>query len=157
MSKKVFVIALVLAVVLTASLSLVLSTGSARQSTTIHVIEHVDTDLVTDTGAEGDSLGDILTFANPIYDEADAEQVGTDQGFCVRVVVGEAWECMWTTFLADGQITVEGPFYDTKESTFAITGGTGAYQNARGQMQLKFNAAGATRLDFIFEIYDEGM
>jgi len=40
-------------------------------------------------------------------------------------------------FLPAGQITVEGPFYDNgTDSMFAITGGTGAYQEACGQMRL---------------------
>jgi allene oxide cyclase len=42
------------------------------------------------------------------------------------MVVGESWECIWTTLLPRGQITVEGPFYDTRDSVLAITGGTGA-------------------------------
>jgi allene oxide cyclase len=36
--------------------------------------------------------------------------------------------------LADGQITVEGPFYDAGDSTLAITGGTGAYVHTTGEM-----------------------
>ena len=39
-------------------------------------------------------------------------------------------------------MTVEGPFYDTRDSVLAITGGTGAYANARGQMELKSLAGG---------------
>jgi allene oxide cyclase len=30
------------------------------------VIEHANTDAVTDTGKKGDPAGDLLTFANPI-------------------------------------------------------------------------------------------
>ncbi|MEI9929556.1 MAG: hypothetical protein WDM89_03035 [Rhizomicrobium sp.] len=46
---------------------------------------------------------------------ANKNKVGTDQGYCVRVVVGKAFECIWTTMLAGGQITVEGPFLDAGE------------------------------------------
>jgi hypothetical protein len=102
----------------------------------IVVTEHADTDATTDTGAAGDSAGDVLTFANPVFDAANATQVATDQGYCVRTVAGSAYECNWTTFLPKGQLVVEGPFYDTKDSTLAITGGTGAYKNARGTMDL---------------------
>jgi allene oxide cyclase len=100
------------------------------------VIEHATTDATTDTGAAGDSAGDILTFANEVFDRADAHSVGTDQGYCVRIVVGKSYECNWTTILSDGQITVEGPFLDTGDSTLAVTGGTGRYRNARGFMEL---------------------
>jgi hypothetical protein len=36
-----------------------------------------------------------------------------------------------------GSLVVEGPFYDTRGSTMAITGGTGAYSRARGVMHLQ--------------------
>ena len=75
-------------------------------------------------------------------DEANAKQVGTDQGFCVRTVVGQAWECVWTVMLDGGQITIEGPFFDTKDSVMTITGGTGDYAGATGQMKLH---AGTTK------------
>ena len=39
-----------------------------------------------DLGAKGDSLGDLLVFANKVYDAANKTQVGTDQGYCVRTV-----------------------------------------------------------------------
>ena len=47
-----------------------------------------------------------------------------------------------------GQITVEGPFYDTHDSVLAITGGTGAYANARGSMELR-SRAGGTEFAFL--------
>jgi hypothetical protein len=100
------------------------------------VTEHADTDATTDTGATGDSAGDVLTFANDLFDAADTTKVGTDQGYCIRTVAGAAYECNWTSFLPGGQVVVEGPFYDTKDSTLAITGGTGAYKKAGGTMDL---------------------
>jgi allene oxide cyclase len=109
---------------------------------TITVIEHATSDTTTDTGAPGDSVGDILTFANDVFDAKDAHKVGTDQGYCIRTVKGAAYECNWTTFLPNGQIVVEGPFYDAKDSVVAITGGTGRYSNARGTMELHARAGG---------------
>jgi hypothetical protein len=123
---------------------------SAREVLT--VVEHADTDAVLDLGAKDDSAGDLLTFANPVYDAANKTQVGTDQGFCIRTVVGKSWECFWTTFLKDGQITVEGPFLDTGDSVVAITGGTGKYAGARGQMKLHYRNPKGTELDFVFEL-----
>lgn len=117
---------------------------------TIKVVEHADNETVTDTGMVGDSVGDILTFANPVFDEANATKVGTDQGYCVRVAAGEGWECEWTVFLAEGQISVAGPFFDTKESTLAITGGTGAFKNASGEMALGFRQTPPPKVEFNF-------
>jgi hypothetical protein len=111
--------------------------GRASHGKSVTVVEHATTDATTDTGPAGDSAGDILTFANEVFDAKDANKVGTDQGSCIRIVPGESYECTWTTFLPGGQITVEGPFYDKKDSTLAITGGTGRYRNARGSMDLQ--------------------
>jgi allene oxide cyclase len=117
----------------------------------IHVVEHATTDATTDTGDPGDTSGDILTFANDVFDASDSTKVGTDQGYCIRITAPGSYECNWTTFLEDGQITVEGPFFDTSDSVVAITGGTGAYRNARGQMVLKARNGG-TEFDFIFRV-----
>lgn len=118
---------------------------------TIHVIEHATTDVTTDTGPPGDSPGDVLTFANDVFDAANAAKVGTDQGYCIRIQAPGSYECNWTTFLSGGQITVEGPFFDTADSTLAITGGTGRYRNARGQMELRARSGG-TEFDFVFHV-----
>jgi hypothetical protein len=117
----------------------------------ITVIEHATSDTTTDTGATGDSVGDVLTFANDVFDPGNTKEVGTDQGYCIRVVAGSAYECTWTTFLPGGQIVVAGPFYDAKDSTLAITGGTGRYRNARGTMDLHARAGG-TEFAFVFHV-----
>ena len=117
----------------------------------ITVIEHATSDTTTDTGATGDSVGDVLTFANDLFDAADTQKVGTDQGYCLRVVAGASYECTWTSFLPGGQIVVSGPFFDTKDSTLAITGGTGRYRHARGTMDLHARAGG-TEFAFVYHL-----
>ena len=118
----------------------------------LQVVEHADTDTVVDLGAKGDSAGDLLTFSNPVYDAANKTKLGSDQGYCVRVVVGKSWECFWTLILAGGEITVEGPFYDTSDSVLVITGGTGKYAGAKGAMKLHARDAKSTSYDFIYEL-----
>jgi allene oxide cyclase len=120
---------------------------------TVHVIEHATTDAVTNGSATTDMAGNVLTFANGVFDSANSKKVGTDQGYCIRIVVGKTWECNWTTFLAGGQITVEGPFSDTGDTVLAITGGTGKYRNARGQMELKYHNKDGTEFDFVFDLH----
>ena len=122
--------------------------GGAR---VITVIEHATTDATTDTGAQGDSAGDMLTFANEVFDAKDAKKVGTDQGYCIRTVAGKSYECNWTTFLPGGQITVEGPFFDARNSTLAVTGGTGRYRRARGTVALQSRANGG-KFAFVFRL-----
>jgi len=126
--------------------------GKGHHGKVIHVIEHATTDSISNQGGgPGDAVGNILTFSNDVFDQNDSVKVGSDQGYCVRLVLGESWECNYTTFLAHGQITVEGPFYDTHDSVLAVTGGTGAYANVRGSLELK-SRAGGTEFDFIFHL-----
>jgi hypothetical protein len=126
--------------------------GQKRHGKVVHVIEHATTDAISNTGGgTGDAVGNILTFTNDVFDQNNAAKVGSDQGYCVRLVVNQSWECNWTTFLPHGQITVEGPFFDTHNSVVAVTGGTGAYANVRGSMELKARAGG-TEFDFIFHL-----
>ena len=120
----------------------------------ITVVERATTDAVLDTGAQGDSAGDILTFANEVYDEANAAKAGDNNGWCIRTVVGKAWECFWTLTLAGGQITVEGPYLDGKDSVLAVTGGTGEYAGTRGDMQLHARNAQGTEYDFKYNLTD---
>lgn len=136
--------------VLAVSLSLVGANAYAGEA--LHVVERATTDAVTDTGATGDSAGDILTFANEVFDRANATKLGDNQGFCVRTAVGKAWECWWTLWLAGGQITVQGPFLDKGDSVLAITGGTGKYASSRGQMKLHARNEKGTEYDFVYEL-----
>jgi allene oxide cyclase len=115
------------------------------------VVEHADTDAVTDTGDPDDTAGDLLTFANPVYNADDTAQVGRDQGDCIRIDPDSGrWECRWITYVGGGALTVEGPFYDAKDSTMAITGGTGEFNNVRGSMDL--HALSPTEYRFTFWI-----
>ena len=120
----------------------------------LHVIEHATNETTTHVtpGAKGDSVGDLLTFANPVFDATDKTQLGTDHGWCVRVVPGKSWECFWTLLLKDGRITVEGPFYDSGDSLLVVTGGTGKYAGARGQMTLHDRGTTPTSYDFAYEL-----
>jgi allene oxide cyclase len=119
---------------------------------TVHVIEHALTDTEIPTGGGKDVKGNILTFNNPVFDTANKTQVGHDEGFCTRLQVKLGiWECLWTTFLKGGQITVQGPYYDTRNSVLSITGGTGAYEGARGEMNLNARDGGK-EYDFIFHL-----
>lgn len=128
--------------------------GAFAQPQELKVTEHNTTQVITDVGASGDSAGDILTFGqNEVFDADDKNKVGFDQGICFRIVPGKAWECVWTLALEKGQLTVEGPFYDKGDSVLAITGGTGEYAGARGEMALSDVSGGAgTAYSFTYRI-----
>ena len=122
------------------------------QTTTLKLVERATTDAVTDLGKKDDSAGDLLTFANEVFDESNAKRVGADNGWCIRTVAGKAWECFWTLALADGQITVQGPFLDAGDSVLAITGGTGRYAGVSGDMNLHARNAEGTEYDFVYNL-----
>jgi len=125
------------------------------------VIAHATSDTVVDNGEEGDSIGDTLVFANDIYDAEDANLIGSEQGSCIRVkpasgkdAVDGLWECSWTVALAAGSITVQGKSADDgAATTLSITGGTGEYADASGEMVLEPINGGA-EWKFTFRLDD---
>ena len=130
---------------------------SAYAGETLHVVEREITNTTIHLGAKGetDSMGDMIVFANPIFDSTNTRQLGVVQGNCVRVIVGKSWECFFTLVLASDRITLEGPYADTGDSVFAITGGTGRYIGAKGQMttHVRDSKAGATPVaDMTYDI-----
>ena len=123
------------------------------ESSDLHLVERALTDTTSvHAGKEADNVGDILTFSNPIYDATNTRQLGRDQGYCVRVIVGRSYECHWTLQLSSGQIAVDGPFFDTSDSTLAIIGGTDRYVGAHGEMSLHARDANSTSYDFVYHL-----
>jgi allene oxide cyclase len=132
--------------------ALATSSSGSPADPRVKVIEHATTDTVIDTGGAGDTSGDLLTFHNKVYGPHNARVVGHDLGTCIRINPGAgSWQCSWTTFLSGGQITVSGPFYDTRDSVLAIIGGTGVYAHATGTMSLHARKGG-TEYAFIFNV-----
>jgi hypothetical protein len=140
--RKTFITTIIIAFVVLAlaTFSVVLTRSPfihANSTQNIHVIEHLTNVAVGQFHPPADSAGDQLVFHNLLFEAADKHQVGQTNGDCVRTVVGKVYECFLTVFLSTGQLTLEGPFYDSgADSMLAITGGTGADQEARGQARL---------------------
>jgi hypothetical protein len=83
------------------------------------------------------SVGDMLAFSTPLYDEANA-RAGTAHVSCVVTRGGKgprvSYQCNGTFVLKDGSIAVDAAFVEAEGGniTVAITGGTGAYEGANG-------------------------
>ena len=120
-----------------ADMSLIAAGPAAADPQETKVTEHATTDAVTDIGAKGDGVGDILTFANEVFDADDKNKIGTDQGICFRTVPGKTWDAQ----PGKGQVW---PFNHTGDSVFAITGGTSDYAGAQGDMLLSAYGTRAT-------------
>lgn len=102
----------------------------------LQLIERPVGETLVDLPPKGDSIGDIVVLVNPIFDANERTQLGKDQGYCVRTVIGKQYECVWTLILGAGQITAEGPVSDSGDSTLAVTGGTGKYIGAKGVLKI---------------------
>ena len=108
----------------------------------LHLFERSEGDLAfIDTGAPGPSIGDRLVFSNPIFD-TEGNRVGRDGADCLIVRIDasappdrqQVVQCTISVQFAEGQITVQGLAQGT-DNVFAITGGTGAYREAKGEVR----------------------
>jgi allene oxide cyclase len=118
----------------------------------IKVVERPTNETTAHISAKTDAPGDILSFANPLYEATNKTSIGADQGFCIRTVVGKSWACNWTNQLKEGTITVTGTFNDAGDSTLVIVGGTGKYAGAHGTMLLHTRTGKPEGYDFTFDL-----
>jgi hypothetical protein len=97
---------------------------------------------IIDTAPEGDTPGDQILFTDTLLDQA-GRRVGHDEARCTLMFGGDV--LCDATFVLDGQgqLTIEGVGL-----TFAVTGGTGQFRKARGQMQETFLPTGEFRFAF---------
>ena len=109
---------------------------------TIRLVDKLVSEANLDLGETGDGPGDRFVFAGDLF-KGD-EKVGDDGGECtiVRLVerVAATANCVATLRLPGGQITVQGLVTFTDESepiTVAVTGGTGRYREADGEMTIE--------------------
>ena len=130
-------------IVLITATTLVLVACSQETSQTLVTIAdaRVNTAQYTDTGEPGDSVGDILTFDQPLLDK-DMKEIGNNSGTCVRTRVGYSFQCQWTLTLENGTIQVSGRELDQGTSTLSIVGGTGKYSGISGEMESSNNNDG---------------
>jgi allene oxide cyclase len=80
------------------------------------------------------SLGDQLIVSNLLFDSAN-KRVGSLQAVCTTVKAGRdnaTYLCQGVAHLNDGDLLLEARLQDQVTISGAITGGTGAYANARG-------------------------
>ena len=94
-----------------------------------------------DNGEPGDSVGDVLTFDQPLLNE-DMQEIGNNSGTCIRSRVGHSFQCQWTLTLEYGSIQVAGREYDLGTSILSIIGGTGKYSGISGEMESTNNDNG---------------
>jgi hypothetical protein len=104
---------------------------------TIRVVAITVEEEFLDLGAEGFSLGDQGVFSENLL--KGGEEVGHSGGVCtVTSLEREEVHCVVTAWFEGGQITVQG-LIGVASETFAlpITGGSGKYKGAEGEVHVR--------------------
>ena len=97
-----------------------------------------------DTGKPGPSAGDMAVIHDGVL--RNGAPAGSYNQVCTVAALGSSpftseSECVGSITLKDGTITMAGPFVPAKaEQSAAITGGTGAYRTARGEVVVRAEA-----------------
>lgn len=94
-----------------------------------------------DRGEPGDTVGDVLTFDQPLLDE-NMNEIGNNSGTCIRTRVEHSYQCQWTLTFEDGSVQVAGREFDQGTSSVSIIGGTGNYSGISGEMKSTNNNDG---------------
>ncbi len=104
---------------------------------TIRVVEHDSQQKFVDFNHNNrPDVGDMFAFAGTLTNPSSHKRVGTVQGNCT-VLFGDTANCLATaTVTGRGTIEVAGASGDAKDFDIAVTGGTGQFQNARGQIHI---------------------
>jgi hypothetical protein len=141
MSRRLHALAALTLLLLAAA---VMATGAAsgtsvsddRGGQVIHLTTKQVHQGFVDNGDPGFSVDDQFVFSNDLY--RNGEKVGEDGGTCTvtRIAAGGAatLHCLGTNSLPGGQIAVQGLAAPDEPFELAITGGTGRYRKARGQV-----------------------
>jgi allene oxide cyclase len=120
----------------------------------IHVIELPTKATFTDLNSTGLSQGDLFVATNKLVAPSDRSRVvGHEDDTCTLVAVtaaGGRFECTTTAFLGGGSVMAQGPFNVGGSARLAVTGGTGRYRNARGQVIAR--DLGNDKADLVFTL-----
>jgi hypothetical protein len=157
---KVVALAVVLAVAFSAVgfASTSRTSGQARHGVqVIHVTSVTAQDAFVDAPPTDFSVGDSYVVSEDLF--KGTKQVGDAGGSCITVRVAATASvaaCEETFRLADGQIVAQGlvtfdPAVGGTAFTWAITGGTGAYSTARGEVDV-VESNGGVNSDLTFRI-----
>ena len=127
-------------------------------------VDHEETLRLLDTGATIDVFldggdpghaGDREVFRDTLVWARDHSPAGKAEGHCTVIEASTATTtCTIVTTLRHGTLTTEGVgvFVPGATSTAAVTGGTGAYEGAKGHATFLFNPAGESPVTFVLSL-----
>jgi hypothetical protein len=150
---RTLIVASIAATAILGSAATAASSGSSQVEGKVHVLEvHRDAghdvflDVDHSTTPEKpvpESVGDQTVFNAKFL--VGNDQVGREGGACTLVELPSIYHCNSTNWFDKGQLTVQfiGDFSSKEAGHFAITGGTGAYRGARGEVKYVAKPDGA--------------
>ncbi|XP_030526311.1 allene oxide cyclase, chloroplastic-like [Rhodamnia argentea] len=89
------------------------------------------------------SLGDLIPFSNKLYSGDLQKRVGITAGICILIQnkpekKGDRYEAIFSFYFGDyGHIAVQGPYLTYEDTFLAVTGGSGIFEGATGQVKLQ--------------------
>jgi hypothetical protein len=129
------------------------ASGNVNEGQAIRVIAVFKEVAEVDNGAEGFSLGDDVVFAGVL--RQGGERVGRVGVVCTFTSAANpervAAQCPATADLPGGQITLQGLVFNRELRVLPITGGSGQYQGADGEMHAEFRSETRAVLTFHLE------
>ncbi|XP_015880551.3 allene oxide cyclase, chloroplastic [Ziziphus jujuba] len=88
------------------------------------------------------SLGDLVPFSNKLYSGDLQKRIGITAGICILIQnkperKGDRYEAIYSFYFGDyGQISVQGSYLTYEDTYLAVTGGSGIFEGAYGQVKL---------------------
>jgi hypothetical protein len=128
------------------------SSGGGVQPQTITLIDKTVAQQFVDLGKKGFSVGDEFIFTSRFWNLAQTKRLGLLHGVCtVDSTAGQgAAHCVGTAHLPGGTLEFAGEGSNGPVSVFAITGGTGRFNGADGQVTSRsLNSQGTVSRDTI--------
>jgi allene oxide cyclase len=92
---------------------------------------------------EQHSLGDLVPFSNKLYSGNLEKRLGITSGICVLIQHvpernGDRYEATYSFYFGDhGHLSVQGQYLTYEDTYLAVTGGTGIFEGAYGQVKLQ--------------------
>ncbi|XP_078431763.1 allene oxide cyclase, chloroplastic-like [Wolffia australiana] len=89
------------------------------------------------------ALGDLVPFTNKLYSGNLEKRVGITAGICILIrhlpgMSGDRYEAIYSFYFGDyGHLSVQGTYLTHESSYLAVTGGTGIFAGAYGQVKLQ--------------------
>lgn len=89
------------------------------------------------------SLGDLVPFSNKLYTGDLQKRLGITSGIAIIIQnvpekKGDRYEAIYSFYFGDyGHLSVQGPYLTYQDTFLAVTGGSGIFEGAYGEVKLQ--------------------